>query len=181
MYYVIFTLLCIDLIILRDHRGPITTFMACSMKFDLSILVSPDSESNRITTMCRRLYRYCQMKALMMTSSNGNIFRVTRPLCGEVTGHCEFPTQRPVTRSFDIFFDLRPNKRLSKQSGGWWFETPSPPLWRHCNATIGKLNQIAFMLRYDNRIVPVNQSNGCQRCPYISVSSIPLAILRRYM
>ena len=27
----------------------------------------------------------------------------------------EFPAQRPVTRSFDIFFDLRLNKRLSKQ------------------------------------------------------------------
>ena len=30
-----------------------------------------------------------------------------------------FPTQRPATRSFDIFFDLRLNKRLSKQSWGW--------------------------------------------------------------
>ena len=48
-----------------------------------------------------------------------------------VTG--EFPTQRPVTRSFDVFFDLRPNQRLSKQLQGWWFETPSRPLWRHCN------------------------------------------------
>ena len=38
----------------------------------------------------------------------------------------EFPTQRPVTRSFDVYFDLRPNKRLSKQSWGWWFETLSP-------------------------------------------------------
>ena len=46
----------------------------------------------------------------------------------------EFPAQRPVTRSFDLFFDLRPNKRLSKQSWGWWFETPSCPLWRHRNA-----------------------------------------------
>ena len=45
----------------------------------------------------------------------------------------EFPAQRPVTRSFDVFFDLRPNKRLSKQSSGWWFETPSCSLWRHCN------------------------------------------------
>ena len=45
----------------------------------------------------------------------------------------EFPTQRPVTRSFDVYFDLRPNKRLSKQSLGWWFETLSPPLWRHRN------------------------------------------------
>ena len=45
----------------------------------------------------------------------------------------EFPAQRPVTRSFDVSFDLRLNKRLRKQSWRWWFETPSSPLWRHCN------------------------------------------------
>ena len=45
----------------------------------------------------------------------------------------EFPAQRPVTRSFDVFFDLRLNKRLSKQSWGWWFETLSSQLWRHSN------------------------------------------------
>ena len=45
----------------------------------------------------------------------------------------EFPTQRPVTRSFDVYFDLRPNKRLSKQSWGWWFEKLSCSLWRHRN------------------------------------------------
>ena len=44
----------------------------------------------------------------------------------------EFPAQRPVTPSFDVFFDLRLNKRLNKQSSGWWFETISHPLWRHC-------------------------------------------------
>ena len=70
----------------------------------------------------------------MMTSSNGNIFRVTGPLCGEFTGPGEFPAQRPVTRSFDVFFDLRPNKRLSKQPWGWWFETPLWSLWRQCNS-----------------------------------------------
>ena len=69
----------------------------------------------------------------MMTSSNGNIFRVTGPLCGEFTGPGEFPTQRSVTRSFDVLFDLRLNRRLSKQPRGWWFETPSWPLWRQCN------------------------------------------------
>ena len=71
----------------------------------------------------------------MMTSSNGNIFRVTGPLCGEFTGSGEFPTQRPVTRSFDVFFDLRLNKRLSKQPSGWWFETQPWSLWRQCNVT----------------------------------------------
>ena len=45
----------------------------------------------------------------------------------------EFPSQRPVTRSFDGFVDLRLNERLSKQSWGWWFEAPSCSLWRHCN------------------------------------------------
>ena len=68
-----------------------------------------------------------------MTSSNGNIFRVTGPLCGEFTGPGEFPAQRPVTRSFDVFFDLRLNKRLSKQLWGWRFETPSWSLWLQCN------------------------------------------------
>ena len=69
----------------------------------------------------------------MMTSSNGNIFRVTGPLCGEFTGPGEFPTQRPVTRSFDVSLDLRLNKRLNKHSRGWWFETLSRPFWRHRN------------------------------------------------
>ena len=138
-----------------------------------------------------------------MTSSNGNIFRVTGHLCGEFTGHWWIPHtmawfvikfwtsqntsrlpslhapfikvsislwlssnvviyvvswscmidsfvcitlaisifhfhfhfhfQRPVTRSFDVFFDLRPNKRLSKQSWGWRFEKLSLQLWRHSN------------------------------------------------
>ena len=45
----------------------------------------------------------------------------------------EFPAQRPVTRSFDVFFDLHPNKRLSKQWPGWWFETLPCLLWRHRN------------------------------------------------
>ena len=55
------------------------------------------------------------------------------PFVREFTGPGEFPTQRPVTRSFDVFFDLRLNKRLSKQSWGWWFETLSWSLWRHYN------------------------------------------------
>ena len=48
-----------------------------------------------------------------------------------ITG--EFPAQRPGARSFDVFFDLHLNKLFSKQWWGWWFETPSCPLWRHHN------------------------------------------------
>ena len=47
----------------------------------------------------------------------------------------EFPAQRPVMRSFDVFFDLHLNKRLSKQWWSWWFEMLSCPFWHHCNRT----------------------------------------------
>ena len=61
-------------------------------------------------------------------------FSALLALCaGEFTVPGEFPAQRPVTWSFDVFFDLRVNKRLSKQPRGWWLETPSWSLWRHRN------------------------------------------------
>ena len=44
----------------------------------------------------------------------------------------------PVTRTFDVFFGLRLDKRLSKQSRRWWFETPSCSLWRQCNGLASK-------------------------------------------
>ena len=45
----------------------------------------------------------------------------------------EFPAQRLVTRSFDVFFDLRLKQQLSKQWRRRWFETPSRSLWRQCD------------------------------------------------
>ena len=56
---------------------------------------------------------------------------VTGTLCGEFIGHRWIPPQSPVTRSFDVFFDLRLNKRLSKKLRRRWFETPLRSLWRH--------------------------------------------------
>ena len=97
-----------------------------------------------------------------MTSSKGNIFRVTGHLCGEFTGPGEFPTQRPVTRSFDDFFDLRLNKRLSKQSWGWWFETLSRSLWRHHNETI--CSDVAI-LAGTNSVSPSNGHHGGMTAP----------------
>ena len=69
----------------------------------------------------------------MMTSSNGNMFRITGFCAGNWPVTSEFPSHRPVTRSFDVFFDLCLNKQLSKQSRRLWFETPSCSLWRYCN------------------------------------------------
>ena len=95
---------------------------------------------SRVSFICLvRIVCFDEFVIEMMASSNGNIFRVTGHLCGE------FPTQRPITRSFDVYFDLRTNKRLSKQSWRWWFETPSRPLWHHRNGddTSGKLFLVA--------------------------------------
>ena len=65
----------------------------------------------------------------------------------------EFPAQRPVTRNCDVYFDMHPNKRLSKQSWGWRFETQSRPLWRHRNV---------FRLSFS--LVPI-LCGLCQLCP----------------
>ena len=89
-----------------------------------------------------------------MTSSNGNIFRVTGPLYGEFTVTDEFPSQRPVTRSFDVFFDLRLNQQLSKQSRGWWFETPLCPLWRH--------RTVMGLLLWADELVSRNKLKSCR-------------------
>ena len=68
----------------------------------------------------------------MRRSWNGNIFRVTGHLWGDPPVTDRFPSQRSMTRSFD----LRLNKCLSKQPRRRWFETPSRSLWRHCNVII---------------------------------------------
>ena len=68
--------------------------------------------------------------AVTMTSSNGT-FSALLTLCAEnsvVTG--EFPSQRPLTRNFEVFFDLHLKTRVSKQSRRWWFEKPSRSFWR---------------------------------------------------
>ena len=53
-----------------------------------------------------------------------------------VRGIHRSPVNSPLKgqwRGFDVFFDLRLNKRLSKQWWGWWFKAPSRSLWCHCN------------------------------------------------
>ena len=75
------------------------------------------------------------------------IFSALLAICAgnsPVTG--EFPTQRPVTWSFDVYFDLRPNERLSKQWWGWWFETLFRSLWRHRNVYLSMPLQIRELL-----------------------------------
>ena len=68
-------------------------------------------QCGHVTCLVAKVTRAASDTGAMMTSSNGNLFRVTGPLCEEFTGPGEFPSQTPVIRSFDVFFDLRPSKR----------------------------------------------------------------------
>ena len=73
-----------------------------------------------------------------------------------VTG--EFPSQRPVMQSFDVFIDLCMNKHLSKQSIRWWSEMPSRSLWRHCNDKTANLTASkARVIHQANATVQVQQ------------------------
>ena len=88
----------------------------------------------------------------------------------------EFPAQRPVTWSFDVSFDLCLDKRLSKQSWGWWFETLSCPLWRHCNGSLSTdgVHGNAFQRASDlntlqmSLYVFIDDTNIYRVCPYLS-------------
>ena len=66
----------------------------------------------------------------------------------------EFPAQRPVTRSFDVFFDLRSNKRLSKLV--IW--GAMCPLWRHRNVAYSCVLHILFLIHSD-RVAPICVDN----------------------
>ena len=74
-----------------------------------------------------------------------------RYLWGEPSVTGGFPSQRPVTRSFDVFFDLRVNKRLSKQWRCQWFETTSRSLWRHSNYWIWSATTVRKLTHQEQR------------------------------
>ena len=127
---------------------------------------------------CRGMWK---SSLCMMTSSYGNIFRVTGRLCGEFTVPGEFPTQRPVTRSFDVLFDLCSNKRLSKLSWGWWFETPSCPLWRDCNGYDSQsLCSLRRHLVMGTGIPIINRRPSSDRLEFIMEIPIGLPTGRRH-
>ena len=78
---------------------------------------------------------YCTLSMwpdTMMTSSNGNIFRVTGPFCGEFTGIRWIPRRK--ASDAELWFFLW--SAVESTIAGWWFETQLLPLWRHCNVGV---------------------------------------------
>ena len=87
-----------------------------------------------------------------MTSSNGNIFRVTGHLCGEFPGPRWIPHTKASDAELWCLLWCAPDNRLSKQSWSWWFETLSCPLWRHRNDQADGM-VVKWNDHYDNAIM----------------------------
>ena len=103
-----------------------------------------------------------------MQSSNRNIFRVTDHLCGELIGHRWIPLTKAIDAELWFFyFDLRPNKRLSKQSCGWWFETPLRSLWRHRNANFGYISDQFLTHRSPDKMTTISRMTLSSAFPWM--------------
>ena len=98
-----------------------TMFKIVSKEIDFNVSISEKSRLQPDGSCWWWRHQMVKFSALLAICTGNSL----------VTG--ELPAQRPVTHSFDVFFDLHLNKRLSKKSWGWWFGTQSHPLWRHCN------------------------------------------------
>ena len=110
------------------------TVLSHRLNFDrlfITLYLSLPFHWKHMVTCQKHCTRFVMCLGFMMTSSNGNIVRVTGILCWE------FPSQCPVTRSFgEVLFDLRLNQQLSKQWRNRWLETQRRSLWRHCNVAM---------------------------------------------
>ena len=121
-----------DLILMQWNKYNHNPYLSCK------IIYVPPISSSQINLMPCIRFHYSNNNGWDETSSwwhcQMETFSASLALCaGNSPVSVQSPSQRPVARSFDVFFDQRLNKRLSKQSRRRWFETRSFPLWRHSN------------------------------------------------
>ena len=98
-------------------------------------------------------------------------------ICSEnslVTG--ESPSQRPATRSFDVFFDMHLSKRLSKQSWARWFETPSSPIWRHWNGPMLCFASLRYIQCRGDIRTPYKHSQCFRCCSFNATGNLCISI-----
>ena len=79
---------------------------------------------------------FSRTRQAVCSNRTSSWWRVTGPLCGEFTGHRWIPLTKASDVELCCFLWSALNKLLSKQSWGWWFETPSRSLWRYCNVDV---------------------------------------------
>ena len=145
--------------IIRSNDDPVSQLEYIAVDRPRCVLRSPKSvsaySSSVICTMVGNYTLKCQRGDMrywpeiephnrMLTSWNGNIFRVTGNLWGELTCHRWIPRTKASDAELWCFLWSALaclNERLNKQSWGWWFEKPSCPLWRHNNGLFGRCAQ----------------------------------------
>ena len=108
-----------------------TIYNGCDCLSMLGLKLVNGAHSCDIPQLCGCRVRV--QKIVMMTSSNGNIFGVNGHICGEI--HRSPVNSSTKTSDAELWYFLwsAPEQKAGKQSWGWWFETSSRPLWRHCN------------------------------------------------
>ena len=121
----------------RSGDKPVSEAIMISLPTHICVTWPQWVETNDPVMEIKRFPYYCPFvmgyhRSSMMTSLNGNIFRVTGPLWGESTGHHRDSPHIGQWRG--TYFDLHLDKRLIKQSVRRWFEMPSRSWWCHCNA-----------------------------------------------
>ena len=114
----------------------------------------------------------------MMTSSNGNIIHVAGLLWGEFTGHRWIPlTKASDTELWCFLWSAPLNRRLSKQSWGWWFEMPLHSLWRHCNGhIITWFDRIQYHRLHRNEMCNWSHCELIKYTPYLTITGVILGI-----
>ena len=111
--------------------------------------VCVESKSNSIKSLPRH-FEWRQTRWIILTAGKTwneyaqlhdvlkwKICGVTDPLCGEFIGHWWVTLTKASDVELDVFFDLRLNKRLSKQSRRRrWCKTSLRWLWRRCDICV---------------------------------------------
>ena len=116
------------------HTGMVTQMMPLQWRhMSLFRLTTKETSKIRNTWWRHEMETFSALLAICAGNS---------PVPGEI------PAQRPVKRSFDVYFDLCLNKRLSKQSWGWRFETSSCPLWRHRNVPGSDMENVFIFMSF---------------------------------
>ena len=130
--------------------------LECNIGSDCWLKTTAVSNTNTLEMLKSIALRHCYGDEYPWWRHQMETFSALLALCaGNSPVTSEFPSQWPVMRSFDVFFDLHLNNRLSKQSWGWWFETSSCSLriviirhqsWKRHWAFISQLIQIMALI-----------------------------------
>ena len=154
--------------------GCVMTVTLAQIQFRIILNINIENNDRLNSVKDKLIHQYLRIRHLATYAGwrhQMETFSALLFLCTEnsrVTG--EFPSERPVTRSFDAFFDLRLNKELSTQWRSRWLETPVHSLWPHSNGFMAKNEQLFQSVLCDIRVRYANWTHEWLNNQTIGVS-----------